>query len=64
MQDPQEHDFSSEFDDVHIVISLDMGIGSASMKVTISAPDNVQDEIVQIPTDDAHFIDTLRSEGT
>ncbi len=36
MYDSQEHVFTSEFDELCIVISLDMGITSANMRVTIS----------------------------
>ena len=42
MNDSQEHVFTNEFDDISILISLDLGT-SASMLVTISEPNCVWD---------------------
>lgn len=49
MEDSQEHVFTNEFDELRIVISLDMGITSAtSMRVTISDPEGNWDERMPI----------------
>jgi hypothetical protein len=48
MYDSQEHVFTTEFDELCIVISLHMGITSASMQVTISEPNGIWDEQMPI----------------
>jgi len=48
MYDSQEHAFTNEFDELYIVISLDMGNTSASMRVTISEPSGQWDERMPI----------------
>jgi hypothetical protein len=48
MYDSQEHVFTNEFDELSIAISLDMGITSASMRVTISEPNGNWDERMPI----------------
>ena len=51
MYGSQEHVFTNEFDDLCIAISLNMGIASASMQVTISEPSGVWDELMLVSTD-------------
>ena len=46
MHGSQRHVFTNEFDDLSIVISIDMGDASARMLVTISEPNCVWDELV------------------
>jgi hypothetical protein len=48
MYDSQEHVFTNEFDEVCIVISLHMGVTSASIQVTISEPNGIWDEQMPI----------------
>jgi hypothetical protein len=48
MYDSQEHVFTTEFDELCIVISLHMGDTSASMQVTISEPNGIWDERMPI----------------
>jgi len=50
MYDSQEHVFTNEFDEIRIVISLDMGT-SASMQVTLSEPNGIWDERMPISKD-------------
>jgi hypothetical protein len=57
MHDSLGHVFIHEFDDLSIVISLDMTISSATMHVTISEPNSVWDELVAIPMNDLHQLD-------
>ena len=58
MHDSKRHIFTNEFDDLRIVISLDMGI-TPSMHVSISEPDGVWDERVPISMDNPHYMVTL-----
>lgn len=53
MYNSQRHLFTTEFDDVCILISLDMGITSASMQVTISEPNGLWGELVPLSIDTA-----------
>jgi hypothetical protein len=61
MDDSLGHVFIHEFDDLCIVISLDMGITSATMHVTISEPNSVWDELVQIPMNNLHELDAQKT---
>jgi hypothetical protein len=45
------HVFTDEFDDLSILISLEMGITSATLEVTISGPNCVWDELVPTTVD-------------
>ena len=62
MYDSQEHVFTNEFDELCIVISLHMGIISASMQVTISEPNGIWDERMPIslvnPDEKGHSMNT------
>jgi hypothetical protein len=58
MHDAQEHIFTNEFDEICIVISLDMGVTSASMQVTILKPDGIWDERMPISMDNSDFRST------
>jgi hypothetical protein len=51
MHDSQEHIFTNEFDEICIVISLEMGITSATMQVTILEPNGIWDERMPISMD-------------
>ena len=51
MYDSQGYVFTNEFDDLRIVISLDMGVPSAYMQVTVSEPDGFWNELVPISVD-------------
>jgi hypothetical protein len=53
MYDSQEHIFTNEFDEICIVISLDMGITSASVQVTILEPNGIWDERLPISMDNS-----------
>jgi hypothetical protein len=55
MYDSQEHVFTNEFDELCIVISLDMGNTSASMRVTISEPNGNWDERMPISIDSPDY---------
>ena len=57
MHDSQEHIFTNEFDDICIAISLNMGIGAASVHVTISERNRVWDEQMLVFTDNPHHKD-------
>ena len=48
MYESEEYVFTNEFDELSIVISLDMGIGSPSMHVTILEPNGIWDERMPI----------------
>jgi hypothetical protein len=50
MNDSQRHVFTNEFDDLCILISLDMEASASSMRVTISELDSVWDESVPVFT--------------
>ena len=50
MHDSDRHVFTDEFDSMCVLISLDMGITSANMRVTIAEPDCVWDELVLVPS--------------
>ncbi len=58
MHNSQEHVFTNEFDEVCIVISLDTGSASTSLKVTISEPNGLWDECMPISMDNLHQKDT------
>jgi hypothetical protein len=53
----QGHVFTNEFDDLSIVISIDIGDASASMLVTISEPNCVWDELVPTTVDSLNHTD-------
>lgn len=55
MPHSQGHLFTNEFDDLCIVISLDMGGASASMLVTISEPNCFWDELVPTTVDSFNY---------
>lgn len=57
MHGSQRDVFTSEFDDLSIVISIDMGDASASMLVTISEPNCVWDELVPTTVDSLNQTD-------
>ena len=59
MYGSQEHVFTDEFDDLCIAISLNMGIASASMQVTISEPNSVWDELMPVSTHNLPHKDDL-----
>jgi len=44
MHDPEDYVFTNEFDEVCIVISLEIGISSARMNVTISELNGIWNE--------------------
>jgi hypothetical protein len=52
MYETQRHIFTNEFDDICILISLD--IASVSMKVAISEPNGIWNEIVPASTTNPH----------
>ena len=51
MHDSQEHVFTNEFDELSILISIDTGISSTGIRVTILEPDGIWDERMQISMD-------------
>ena len=65
MHDSQEHVFTNEFDELCIVISLDMGINSGSMRITISEPDSVRVErVLPISMKNFHHVGTRQTHRT
>lgn len=59
MHGSQRHVFTNEFDDLSIVISIEMDDASARMRVTISEPDCVSSELVPTNVDSVNHARAL-----